>query len=230
MGVNKLVETLADCHQLFSDYVGEDTPPAQTDPEYARRTRWFNAGREDQSGEWFFSFLLKTAVMTITANSTTPVAFPNDFQNIQSLKSFITVNGKINYTDPYEPNGNTLLLSRNFTTGLYQTTFSPTPVVNDTANVQYYGLPSPMVSSGDLVLVDGGLTVTFALMQYHFKNGNWTDYQAIKDEYDKELQENVRMDAINPAGAQTNQTGFEVAQHVKDQRQFYQGNARKNAG
>src|SRR5579884_4133600 len=120
MANRKLIQTLADLHQNFSDYVGEDTPPATTDPEYARRTRWFNNGREDQAGAWFFSFMVTTATLTITANSTTPIPLPQDFGSPQSVRQLTTVNGGISYTDPYEPNGNTYTISRNFTTDVFQ--------------------------------------------------------------------------------------------------------------
>jgi predicted N-acyltransferase len=224
----KVVQTLSDCHQLLSDYIGEDNPPSTTDSEYSRRTRWLNNGREDQASAYFFTFLLTSTIVNIIKGSSSPVVLPSDFQSANSLKQFKTVLGKIDYTDPYEPNGNYLIISRDFSTELYQVTLNPVSAVTDTANVFYYSTPPPMVNSTDLVIVDGALAVMYALMQYHFKNENWTQFQQLQQLYDKTMQDNIRLDAINANGAQTQMQNTEIAQHAQDQRQFYSGNTRKN--
>lgn len=224
----KTLQVLSDLHQSFSDYVGEDNPPAQNDPSYARRTRWFNQGREEVVGAWNFSTLLATATLPLTQGSTTPISLPSDFQSPNDVKSFITVNDGINYTDPYEPNNNTMVISRNFTTGLYQVIFSPAPATTDTGILLYYASPPPMVSPTDLVLIDEDLVVTWGLIQYHKTQGNWTDYQAYKDEFDADLQDLIRQDAINVAGMLTSSQNTEIAKHAQDQTTFYQGNVRKN--
>lgn len=222
------IATLENLHQLFSDYLKEDSVPATSDARYGRRTRWFNLGREDLANRFFIRALLTEGSISLTAGSAGPYTLPEGLTRPNALKQFTTDTSGVEYTDPYEPSGATLVLSRNMTTGRYQVTLDPAPTVTETATIWYYANPTLMSASADLVLVDGAAVLFFALQQHFFTQGKLSKMQEASDQYENRIDELLRQDAISVPGSHTNRQGYEAARHQTDHKVFYSGNTRRS--
>lgn len=233
---------MSDLHANFSDYVNETTPPSTSDPLYLTRTRYFNRAREDMAKRWFIPSLAVNSTLPITAGLAT-YTMPNDFTRPNALKILQSLDGTTVYTDPFntiastnnpvpqngvQSSGTQLQITRDFTTGLYKLTFNPAPSTTQTLTMIYFGNPAPMVNPTDLALLDGDAILFFALKQYHFSLGNYTDMAEARDEYENRVTEWLESELINPPGALTDMQGTLQAKHATDQTQFYQGNTRRN--
>lgn len=228
MPLGLTIATLDDLHQNFSDMVGEDSPPGTTDAQYKKRTRWFNKGREDIANRFFFTFLLTTNTLALTATNAGPYTLFADFTRAQNLKQIKGRSSGIDFTDPFEVNKNTLILSRNLTNGYYQVTFTNAPAADDTADVYYYATPTKLATGTDLVLVDGEATLFYALRWHFFLLGQYAKMQEVRDEYENRQAEISRMDGVSIAGGLTSQQNFEQAKHRTDERSFYTSPGRRN--
>ncbi len=156
------IETLSDLHQSFSDLLNETALPASNDPLYQSRTRWFNRGHEDLAKRWYFKPLLKSDTIAVVAGTTT-YQLPTDFEKPNGLLVFSVAGIGVVFTNSYDTSSGVLSISRNFTTGGYQVTITPTPSTSDTATIWYFATPPPLTDDGDLVLIDGDAVLYLAL-------------------------------------------------------------------
>lgn len=224
-----VITTLNDLQQQFSNFVDGGVVPSTSDVLYIARMGWFNMGREDIANRWFWSFLRKSDTISITSGNDGPYALPVDLTRPNALKHFETQSGGVDFTDPYETAGNYLTITRNFTTGRYQITLSADPTADDTADIDYYGTPTPMTTGTDLILVDGTAVLFFGLMMHFFSQGNLARMGELRNEYENRVEEISQMEAINAPGAQTSMQNFERAKHLRSEKGFYSGVTRRGA-
>ena len=79
---------LEELQQSFSDYVNEDIVPASTDILYERRLRFFNRGRQDLSGRYFFRDMLASSTIAITSGNDGPYTLPTNLTHPNVLRYF----------------------------------------------------------------------------------------------------------------------------------------------
>lgn len=217
---------LQDLFANFSDYVNEDTPPSVGTVDYNRRLRFFNRGRDDFAKRFWWPQLLKQGTtINITTGNSGPYALANDMAFFNSLDTFKTDSGGINYTDPFEPNGNSLIVTMNPATGTYQVTLNPPPTQNDTVEPWYYYSPQQMVNATDFIIVDGECVLFFSLIQYFFGLGQFTNMQVAQQELENRIGELLKQHTIMMPGQQKGMMNLQVANHQgTNERGFYSGN------
>lgn len=225
-----VIQTLSDLHQNFSDVLNEESPPATTDSLYKTRTRWFNLGQDDQARRWFLKSLLKSDTFPIVAG-TASYLMPTDFDKPNGLLVFSSTNGGVIYTDPYARSNSVLSITRDFTTGRYRVTFTPTPGTNDTASFWYFAAPPKMVNASDVCLVDGDALIYYALTKYFFTNRQYLPMNEARTEYENRMNEVLANQEIPAPGSLLSMRNVATLNHVgTKERAFYSGNSRRNLG
>ncbi len=192
-----------------------------------KRLRWFNQSREDLADRYFFRSLFRTNTLAVTANNAGPYTLFDDLTRPQALKILQNSAATVTFTNPYDPSGITITLSRDFSTGKYQVTFSSAFSANDTLNAWYYAALPLLTTGADLVLVDGQATLLSALRKYFFSIGEWDHQDEARDELENRIEELLRLDAISLPGELTSMQSFERAKGYKNEKSFYGGNTRR---
>lgn len=221
-----LTDTLNDLHIAFATRINEQAPPNNTDSRYTARTLWFNDAREDIAKRWFLRSLLKKYTISIQVGTAT-YALPSDFEKQNGLRVFYLENAGILLTDPYDTSGTLLSLARNFNTGLYEITITPTPQTSDTATLWYFATPPKLVNPTDLCLVDSAAVLYYALKEHSFANRRFSQMEIARQEYENRVEEIIKNDTI-PAPGELIGTGTRYSTYKGDHKRYYGGNTRRS--
>lgn len=223
-----VLNDLDSLHANFADFVNESAPPNSSDTRYTSRTRWFNRAREDIAKRWFFKNLLKTDTLEIEAGTPTYTLL-EDFEKPNGLYALASSDGSIVYTSPYDTRV-LVTISRNFTTGRYEVTFTPTPQEDDSAPYWYFATPPPLVDGTDLVLVDGEAVLYYALKQHFFINGPLDKFAESRDEYENIVEEMSKVFEIPPPGALLGMSNSMLRRDgTTNEKHYYQSSRRRSA-
>lgn len=165
------------------------------------------------------------------ADTTATYNCPADFEKRTSLFFLKSRSGGIEYTDPYEPTGKGVSITQNFTTGLFQITFSPAPAAQDFADFIYFANPAKVSAAGDLLIFRGEAILFRALYLYRRMNNDDIGATEDRTEYENQVAEITRDNNLTTSGKLRDMRTLQKVNHQgTDERTFYQGNRRTMGG